>query len=179
MHFVDRKDALLIYILSMSIRLELIWHTVLSFSHFKVSIFISMQVLCLVVSFYYPLYQNLSTCFFNICSKCLHKAMKNHADRSIILQFAYYISIDISYLKYVQADLFLFKQLATLINEAKTSETEAPKGGESSSGATRQVASPGVRGNASFGHRDMYSSNEPISMRGVVGSGSRSRKGSQ
>jgi hypothetical protein len=99
--------------------------------------------------------------------------------RSIILQFAYYISIDISYLKYVQADLFLFKQLATLINEAKTSETEAPKGGESSSGATRQVASPGVRGNASFGHRDMYSSNEPISMRGVVGSGSRSRKGSQ
>jgi hypothetical protein len=57
--------------------------------------------------------------------------------RSIILQFAYYISIDISYLKYVQADLFLFKQLATLINEAKTLETEAPKGGESSSGATR------------------------------------------
>lgn len=79
----------------------------------------------------------------------------------------------------MQADLFLLKQLATLINEAKALEAEAPKGGESSSGSPRQVPSHGVRGNASFGHRDLYSSAEPMSMRGVAGSGSRSRKGSQ
>ncbi|XP_059457732.1 uncharacterized protein LOC132187439 isoform X1 [Corylus avellana] len=70
-------------------------------------------------------------------------------------------------------------RLATLINEAKALEAEAPKGGESSSGSPRQVPSHGVRGNASFGHRDLYSSAEPMSMRGVAGSGSRSRKGSQ
>lgn len=79
----------------------------------------------------------------------------------------------------MRANLFLLKQLVTLTNEAKTLETEAPKGGESSSVSTRQVSSPGVRGNASFGHRDSYSLSEPISMRGVAGSGSRSRKGSQ
>lgn len=79
----------------------------------------------------------------------------------------------------MRADLFLLKQLVTLTNEAKALEAEAPKGGESSSGSPRQVPSHGVRGNTSFGHRDPYSSVEPISTRGVAGSGSRSRKGSQ
>ncbi|XP_075667269.1 uncharacterized protein LOC142636866 isoform X1 [Castanea sativa] len=70
-------------------------------------------------------------------------------------------------------------RLKTLTNEAKTLETEALKGVESSSGSPRQVPSHGLRGNTSSGHRDLYSPTEPTTTRSVAGSGSRSRKGYQ
>ncbi|KAM3699949.1 hypothetical protein ACB098_05G061800 [Castanea mollissima] len=70
-------------------------------------------------------------------------------------------------------------RLKTLTNEAKTLETEALKGVESSSGSPRQAPSHGLRGNTSSGHRDLYSPTEPTTTRSVAGSGSRSRKGYQ
>ncbi|KAL4626390.1 hypothetical protein ACB092_05G092200 [Castanea dentata] len=70
-------------------------------------------------------------------------------------------------------------RLKTLTNEAKTLETEALKGVESSSGSPRQASSHGLRGNTSSGHRDLYSPTEPTTTRSVAGSGSRSRKGYQ
>lgn len=64
-------------------------------------------------------------------------------------------------------------RLAMLTDEAKILETEV-----SSLGSPRNVSSPhGLRGSASFGHRDLYSP-ESVNTRTVSGPGSRSRKGS-
>ncbi|GMQ08850.1 hypothetical protein CsSME_00052412 [Camellia sinensis var. sinensis] len=69
-------------------------------------------------------------------------------------------------------------RLAMLNDEAKILETEASKCSKSSSGSTRNVQSHGLRGSASFGHRDLYGHTESHNLRKVVGPGSRSRKGS-
>ncbi|XP_058192352.1 uncharacterized protein LOC131309767 [Rhododendron vialii] len=64
-------------------------------------------------------------------------------------------------------------RLAMLTDETKILETEV-----SSLGSPRNISSPqGLRGSASFGHRDLYSP-ESVSTRTVSGPGSRSRKGS-
>ncbi|GMP34717.1 hypothetical protein CsSME_00007477 [Camellia sinensis var. sinensis] len=72
-------------------------------------------------------------------------------------------------------------RLVMLTDEAKILETEAFKGTESSLGSPRNVPSHGLRGSASFGHRDrdrdLYSPESP-NTRNVSGPGSRSRKGS-
>ncbi|XP_034695956.1 uncharacterized protein LOC117922065 [Vitis riparia] len=68
-------------------------------------------------------------------------------------------------------------RLAILTDEARTLETEAFKGSESSSGSPRNFQSHGIRGSASFGHRDLYPA-ESINLRSVAGPGSRSRRGS-
>ncbi|KAF5954575.1 hypothetical protein HYC85_007431 [Camellia sinensis] len=69
-------------------------------------------------------------------------------------------------------------RLAMLNDEAKILETEASKCSKSSSGSPRNVQSHGLRGSASFGHRDLYGHTESHNLRKVVGPGSRSRKGS-
>lgn len=73
--------------------------------------------------------------------------------------------------------MLLLKQLALLNDEAKNLETEALRVGEPSSRSPRQVSSHGLRGSASVGHRDLYSSAEPIGPRTVSSPGSRSRRG--
>ncbi|KAG5523327.1 hypothetical protein RHGRI_035220 [Rhododendron griersonianum] len=66
-----------------------------------------------------------------------------------------------------------YSLLAMLTDETKILETEV-----SSLGSPRNISSPqGLRGSASFGHRDLYSP-ESVSTRTVSGPGSRSRKGS-
>ncbi|XP_050382168.1 COP9 signalosome complex subunit 5 [Argentina anserina] len=69
-------------------------------------------------------------------------------------------------------------RLALLTDEVKGLENEARRGSESSSGTSRQVLSPALRGNAPLGHKEMFSPAGSISPRSVTGPGSRSRKGS-
>ncbi|KAK3026081.1 hypothetical protein RJ639_040753 [Escallonia herrerae] len=69
-------------------------------------------------------------------------------------------------------------RLAMLTDEAKILETEAIRGNESSSASPRNVSSPGLRGSASFGRRDVYSPAESLNTRLVGSASSRSRKGS-
>ncbi|XP_031263494.1 lys-63-specific deubiquitinase BRCC36 [Pistacia vera] len=64
-------------------------------------------------------------------------------------------------------------RLAMLTDEAKMLETDASKGGESSS-SPRHPPSHGLRGSALVGHRDLHSS---ANLRTVSSPGSRSRKG--
>ncbi|KAJ0075402.1 hypothetical protein Patl1_34458 [Pistacia atlantica] len=64
-------------------------------------------------------------------------------------------------------------RLAMLMDEAKMLETDASKGGESSS-SPRHPPSHGLRGSALVGHRDLHSS---ANLRTVSSPGSRSRKG--
>ncbi|GFZ07970.1 Mov34/MPN/PAD-1 family protein [Actinidia rufa] len=66
-------------------------------------------------------------------------------------------------------------RLAMLTDETKILETEAFKGSDSSLVSPRNVPPHGLRGSASFGHRDLYSPPESVGMRSP---GSRSRKGS-
>ncbi|RVW81644.1 hypothetical protein CK203_044492 [Vitis vinifera] len=77
----------------------------------------------------------------------------------------------------IRTDLLVLKQLAILTDEARSLETEAFKGSESSSGSPRNFQSHGIRGSASLGHRDLYPA-ESINLRSVAGPGSRSRRGS-
>ena len=72
--------------------------------------------------------------------------------------------------------LFLLKQLAMLTDEAKTLETEAYRGSESSAASPHRSPSHGLRGSNLVGHRDIHSSAD---VRTVAGPGSRSRRGSQ
>ncbi|KAK8514324.1 hypothetical protein V6N12_009032 [Hibiscus sabdariffa] len=65
-------------------------------------------------------------------------------------------------------------QLAMLMDEAKTLETEASKGSGPSSPHT--LSSHGFRGSTLVGQRGLLNSAEPISMRTFAGTGSRSRK---
>ncbi|TXG69246.1 hypothetical protein EZV62_004181 [Acer yangbiense] len=67
-------------------------------------------------------------------------------------------------------------RLAMLTDEAKTLETEAYRGSESSAASPHRSPSHGLRGSNLVGHRDMHSSAD---VRTVAGPGSRSRRGSQ
>lgn len=73
--------------------------------------------------------------------------------------------------------MLLLKQLAMLNDEVKNLETEAIKVGEPSARSPRQVPSHGLRGSATVGHRDLYSSTESKGARSVSSSGSRNRRG--
>ncbi|KAL6972840.1 hypothetical protein U1Q18_027014 [Sarracenia purpurea var. burkii] len=69
-------------------------------------------------------------------------------------------------------------RLAMLTDETKILETEAFKGSDSSLGSSpRTVPTHGLRGSASFGHRDPHSP-ESNNTKNVSSPGSRSRKGS-
>lgn len=67
-------------------------------------------------------------------------------------------------------------RLGMLTDEAKMLEREALRVSESTSGSPRNLSSHGVRGSASYGHRD---STESVSVKSPSGSSSRSRKASQ
>ncbi|KAL5756349.1 hypothetical protein ACOSP7_020783 [Xanthoceras sorbifolium] len=67
-------------------------------------------------------------------------------------------------------------RLAMLTDEAKTLETEACRGSESSAASPHRSPSHGLRGSNLVGHRDLHSSAD---VRTLAGLGSRSRKGSQ
>ncbi|PSR96039.1 Lys-63-specific deubiquitinase [Actinidia chinensis var. chinensis] len=69
-------------------------------------------------------------------------------------------------------------RLAMLTDETKILETEAFKGSDSSLVSPRNVPPHGLRGSASFGHRDLYGPPDSVGMRSVASPGSRSRKGS-
>ncbi|KAL1809692.1 hypothetical protein ACET3Z_026682 [Daucus carota] len=66
-------------------------------------------------------------------------------------------------------------RLAMLAEEAKQLEAEVIKGTDSSSVSPRNV---GHRGSGSFSRRDVYSPSEPVIVRNVSGSGSRSKRSS-
>lgn len=72
--------------------------------------------------------------------------------------------------------MILLKQLAMLNDEVKNLESEAIRVSEPSSRSARQVSSHGLRGSASVGHRDLYSSTESTGARTVSSPGSRSRR---
>ena len=65
-----------------------------------------------------------------------------------------------------------------LTDETKILETEAFKGSDSSLVSPRNVPPHGLRGSASFGHRDLYGPPDSVGMRSVASPGSRSRRGS-
>ncbi|KAH7565087.1 hypothetical protein JRO89_XS09G0130500 [Xanthoceras sorbifolium] len=67
-------------------------------------------------------------------------------------------------------------RLAMLTDEAKTLETEACRGSESSAASPHRSPSHGLRASNLVGHRDLHSSAD---VRTLAGLGSRSRKGSQ
>ncbi|XP_057473176.1 uncharacterized protein LOC130761658 [Actinidia eriantha] len=69
-------------------------------------------------------------------------------------------------------------RLAMLTDETKILETEAFKGSDSSLVSPRNVPPHGLRGSASFSHRDLYGPPDSVGMRTVASPGSRSRKGS-
>lgn len=66
-----------------------------------------------------------------------------------------------------------------LSDEAKILETDISKGSESKSISPRNVPSHGLRGSASFGHRDrdLYSPGELSNTKNVANPVTRSRKG--
>nr|CAN81936.1 hypothetical protein VITISV_005282 [Vitis vinifera] len=78
----------------------------------------------------------------------------------------------------IRTDLLVLKQLAILTDEARSLETEAFKGSESSSGSPRNFQSHGIRGSASLGHRDLYPA-ESINLRSVAGPGDNAKTSHQ